>query len=347
MRTDRGFERELDAPPEGRAPAADDGTPALASARESEGAFNAMPALYAGMGYEVTVAGGTLWRSAGRLAIAAEPSGAIHAGDISGIRALLRRRRRLAAIFCTAEPSGKTVPHFALAVEEAAGVAVQRQFAQHVKRAARHGHVRRLTWREWQLQARACDRASLARHGTADAPCLQDDGRRRLAEAAAGDPALVLCGYVTADGAIAAYLLCRIEGGVCQGLFMHWDDALAELRPTHLLYHAARQALLALPGVEVLRIGRQAIPENAGLDRFKRHAGFLPAPCHVGVLVHPFAAPLLERRATAWLLSLIRRRMAPRFPGLAALEVLELAAPTRRALRAAEAARLKAGTPRR
>lgn len=301
--------------------------------------MNALPALYAGMGYEVVVMGGTIWRSAGALALASEPSGAIHAGDVAGIRTLLRQRRRLAAIFCTEHPSGKTVPHFALTAEQSAATVVQRQFAQHVKRAERQGHVRSLTWREWQVKALACDRTSLARHGTADAPCLHEDGRRRLAEAAAADPALVLYGYITHSGAIAAYLLCRIEDGVCQGLFMHWDEALTHLRPTHLLYHEARKAVMALPGIHLLRIGRQAIPENAGLDRFKRHAGFQPAPCHVGVLVHPFAAPLLERRATAWLLGLIRRRMAPRFPGLNALEVLECAAPTRRALRKSAAPR--------
>ncbi len=307
--------------------------------------MNALPALYSGMGYEVVVMGGTLWRSAGALALASEPSGAVYTGDEAGIRAMLRQHRRLAAIFCTAHPSGKTVAHFALSAGQRASV--QRQFAQHVKRAAQQGEVRQLDWREWQLKGLACDRASLARHGTADAPCLHEDGRRRLAEAAAADPALILYGYFTHSGEIAAYLLCRIEDGVCQGLFMHWDDALADLRPTHLLYDGARKALLALPGVEVLRIGRQAIPENAGLDRFKRHAGFAATPCHVGVLVHPLVAPLLERRATAWLLSLIRRSLAPRFPGLNALEVLECAAPTRRAMRAERAIRPSGPPPAR
>lgn len=301
--------------------------------------MTALPALYAGMGYDVVVMDGTLWRSAGALALASEPSGAIHGGGEAGIRAMLLKHQRLAAIFCTAHPSGKTVTHFALTAGQSATAVVQRQFAQHVKRAARQGQVRRLDWDEWQSKALGCDRASLSRHGTADAPCLDAEARRRLAEEAAQDPSLVLYGYVTHQSEVAAYLLCRVADGVCQGLFMHWDDALSELRPTHLLYHEARQALLALPGVDVLRIGRQAIPENAGLDRFKRHAGFEATPCHVGVLVHPFVAPLLERRATAWLLGLIRRSLAPRFPGLNALEVLECAAPTRRALRRARAIR--------
>ncbi len=296
--------------------------------------MNALPALYAGMGYRVVAMDGTLWRSAGRLALTSEPSGAVHRGTEAGIRAMLRRERRLAAIFCTEHPSGRTVPHFSLTAGQSAVATVQRQFAQHVRRAAAHGVVRSLDWAEWDRHALACDRASLARHGTAAAPCLEPDGRRRLAEVAARDSSLVLYGYVTQGGEIAAYLLCRIEAGICQGLFMHWDDARAALRPTHLLYHAARQALLARPDVALLRIGRQAVPANPGLDRFKRHAGFAATPCHVGVLVHPFAAPLIERRATAWLLGLIRRRLAPRFPGLAALEVLECAAPTRAALRA-------------
>lgn len=299
--------------------------------------MNALPELYAGMGYDVVLMGGTLWRSAGALALASEPSGAVHAGEEAGIRAMLRRHRRLAAIFCTEHPSGKTVAHFALTAEQSASVSVQRQFAQHVRRAEGHGEVRRLDWDAWQTRALACDRASLARHGTAAAPCLHEDGRRRLAAVAARDPALILYGFVTGTGEIAAYLLCRIEGGICQGLFVHWDDALADLRPTHLLYSAARKALLALPEVDILRVGRQSIPENPGLDAFKRHAGFQATPCHVGVLVHPLWAPILERTATAWLLGLIRRTLAPRFPGLNALEVLECAAPTRRALRRAQA----------
>ncbi|MBS7538179.1 GNAT family N-acetyltransferase [Ancylobacter lacus] len=294
-----------------------------------------MPALYAGMGYRVVEMDGTIWRSAGRLALVSEPSGAVHRGAVSGIRAMLRRERRLAAIFCTGQPSGKTVAHFSLTASRSAAAVVQRQFAQNLKRAAAHGTVRPLDWREWHALALGCDRASLRRHGTIAAPCLEEEGRRRLAEKAARDPTLVLYGYVTRGGEIAAYLLCRISDGLCQGLFMHWDDALAELRPTHLLYHEARKALLARPDVALLRIGRQALPANPGLDRFKRHAGFETTPCHVGVLVHPLAAPLLESRATAWLLGLVRRRLAPRFPALAALEVLECAAPTRRALRSA------------
>ncbi len=342
MRTDRFFRQA--APPvrsteatrvglESTAVSRASGSLAAVDGSEPPAAIDALPALYAGMGYDVVVCQGTVWRSAGALALAAEPSGAIPRSDEADIRAMLRETRRLAAIFCTAHPTGKTVAHFAVAADQTA--TVQRQFAQHVKRAARQGEVRRLKWHEWHVKALACDRASLGRHGTVNASCLDEEPRRLLAEAAERDPSLVLHGYVTHEGVIAAYLLCRIEDGVCQGLFMHWDDALADFRPTHLLYHEARSALLALPGVDMLRIGRQSIPENDGLDRFKRHAGFAATPCHVGVLVHPFVAPLLERRTTAWLLGLIRRALAPRFPGLAGLEVLECAAPTRRALRKA------------
>lgn len=293
-----------------------------------------LAALYRALGHQVVAGAGVLWRDGGRLALVAEPSGAAPTGGVAEIRGLLRRHRRLAAIFCTDQPSGKSVPLFTATVGFTAGGA-RRQFRQQLRVARRLCTVRPLSWEDWRDMALPCDRAALRRQGRADAPLLHPAGRAGLAATAATAPELSLLGCFAGDR-LAAYLVVRTRGAIRDGLVMHWDDELAAHHPTHLLYAEAVARLIGEPAIRELRIGRQSLPANPGLDRFKRNAGFEERPCHLAVLLHPWVAPLLETRPAAWLLARLRRLLTPVWPGAAALEVIELAAASRRGMAAAE-----------
>lgn len=288
-------------------------------------------AFYQSLGYGVEVCGGVIWRDAGRLALAAEPSGAIPTASIAEIQAMLQRRHRLAAIFCTEAPSGKTVSVF-VADGGSGDSALQRQFRQQVRHARQTCTVRRIGWDEWRDLGLACDRSSLLQHGKAGAPVLHANGRQALTQsAAASDLEIYGC---FAGESLAAYFVCRVADGVCQGIAMHWDEAFVSHHPTHLLYADATRTLLSRDDIREVRIGRQVVPPNPGLDRFKRHAGYRTRPCHVAVVIHPIAAPLLAARTTSRLIASARTMLAPLWPGAAALEVLELAAPSHVALKA-------------
>lgn len=291
-----------------------------------------LTAFFQGLGYRVEQAGGLPWREAGALAWMAEPSGAVPQGGIPETRALLRRTHKLAAIFCTAQPSGKTVPLFTVADKAYGPQSVQRQFWQHVRRGRAVGDVRPLSWEEWREAGLACDLATLGRRGGSaqDHPLLDPIQRRHVAEVAAATPGLEIYGCFAAS-ALVAYLVCWVHHGVGEGLVMHWSDHDSGLRASHLLYYEATCLLLARPDVEQVRIGRQSVPGKHSLDQFKRHAGYREMPCHVGVLIHPWLAPFLENPLSSQLLRWLRHR----WPRLAALEVLELAWPTYRALKAA------------
>lgn len=75
----------------------------------------------------------------------------------------------------------------------------------------------------------------------------------------------------------------------------------------------------------MVTVGRQSLPANHSLARFKRHAGYQAESYSLRIRLHPLLAPLLENRPVSALLNRLRRHLAPRFPQLHNLEVLERA----------------------
>ncbi len=288
-------------------------------------------AIYKAAGYEAWQDLGVVWRTAGRLAITAEPGGAVSDASAAEIRDLLRRRRRLAAIFCTVGPSGNSVPLFHAEGGAQQSGSVKRQFLQQVRKAQARCRITQISPEDWASLALACDRSAFRRQGKAEAPMLRLPERERLAQTALRAPGMEIFGCFAGDKLIA-YFLGLVQAGVCHGLLMHWDEAFAGWHPTQLLYHELMTRQLDRPDIDELRIGRQAIPANEGLDRFKRYAGFASRPSHVAVLVHPRVAPVIETRLMSVALNRLRKWLPPHWPGVAALEVLELAWPSRCAL---------------
>ncbi len=288
-------------------------------------------ALYGAAGYEAWLDLGTVWRTAGRLAITAEPGGALSDAALSEIRDLLRRRRRLAAIFCTKRPSGKSVPLFHAEAGPGQSGSAKRQFLQQVRKAQAGCRITQISPDDWVSLALDCDRSAFRRQGTAEVPMLRMPERESLAQTALCAPGMEIFGCFAGDKLIA-YFLGLVQAQVCHGLLMHWDEAFAAWHPTQLLYHELMTRQLGRPHINELRIGRQSVPPNEGLDRFKRNAGFASRPCHVAVLVHPWVAPVLETRLASLALNRLRKWLLPHWSGAAALEVLELAWPSRCAL---------------
>jgi hypothetical protein len=99
----------------------------------------------------------------------------------------------------------------------------------------------------------------------------------------------------------------------------------ADRHASHLLYFSFAQSALARADVHAACVGRQSIPANEPLARFKRHAGFQPEPCHLRIRLHPLLAPLLENPAALAFVRRVRLALSKKIPPLANLEVIERA----------------------
>lgn len=249
----------------------------------------------------------------------------------SAVRRILTRAGKAAAVYRVSERGETGVPLFTLRDKSYGPGNLQRQFRQQVRAAASTLEARECAWGDWEVAALRCDRDTLSRHGRtprAAHPLLSPQGRARVAVAAAAVPGLRVHACFR-GGEIVAYLVHLTLGEICEGLLAQRCDAPADSpgrHASHLLYFSFARSAMARPEISAVCVGRQSVPPNGPLARFKRHAGFVPEPCHLRIRLHPFLAPLLENRAACALLRMIRNGFAGKFPALTNLEVLERSA---------------------
>jgi hypothetical protein len=290
--------------------------------------LDALGAFYAAWGHRSIVQGGAVWFDGGLFSMMAVPTKVVPDATDADARAILSRSGKLAAVYRVEAPRGTTVPVFMLRDKNYGPSNLQRQFRQHVDRASSSLEAHECSWEEWEIAARRCDRDTLVRHGchrlTLDRLCSAQT-RSQIAAAARAVPGLRIHACFS-GGEIAAYLVHLTFGGMCEGLLAHRVDAAdgSVLRhASHLLYFSFAQAAMARQEVHAVCVGRQSVPANESLARFKRHAGFEPEPCHLRIRLHPVLAPLLENSTAAALLRMIRSGLSRKIPALSNLEVME------------------------
>lgn len=291
----------------------------------------ALRAFYGALGHRTAVAGGAVWFDGGRFSIMSIPTATVPDIGAAQVRGILLRTGKVAAVYRASEPGETTVPLFVLRDKNYDYRNLQRQFRQQVRAAQSSMSARECTWEEWRVGALPCDRDTLSRHHgvvSATHPLLTDEGRARIAAAAASVPGLRVHACFGVKG-IEAYLVHLTIGETCEGLLAQRRSAPRDARErfaSHLLYFAFARAAVARPEISAVCVGRESVPANAPLAQFKRHAGFAPEACHVRVRLHPVFAPLLENRAASAFLRMIRNSFAGKLSGLTNLEVLERSA---------------------
>lgn len=290
----------------------------------------ALRSFYEAWGHQAITMGGTVWFDGGTFSLMSVPS--ILLPDVSehAVRDALVQTRRLAAVFQSVEPEGTSVPLFVLRDKTYGSNHLQRQFRQHVRTASLHLHSRECSWQEWQTAAVDCDRETLARRGKGEAvghPLLTPQGRERIVAAASAVPHLGLHACFFGEH-IVAYLVHITFGSTCEGLMAHRRHAPHESparHASHLLFHSFARTAMARDVVHAVCVGRQSVPANPNLARFKLHAGFTAEPHPLRIRLHPWLAPWFGNPFATPLLRMIRSHGSGIIPALANLEVLERA----------------------
>lgn len=293
--------------------------------------FAELGEFYKAWGHRTVVEGDALWFDGGSFSMMSIPTTHVPRVETSAVRRLLARTGKAAAVYRVSEQGETSVALFMLRDKSYDLDHLQRQFRQKVLAAAPALQVRECSWEEWRIAASRCDRDTLTRHRRAvpvSHPLLLSAGRERIARVAALVPGLRIHACFYGDE-IVAYLAHLTFGDICEGLLAHrweFDRASPARFASHLLYFSFAKTALARPEISSVCVGRQSVPANESLARFKRQAGFLDEPCHLRIRLHPRVAPLVENRAAAAILRKIRSSFAGRIPVLNNLEVLERSA---------------------
>ena len=285
---------------------------------------------YDASGHRALLAGGSIWFNGGAFSMMSIPTTITPVISDSQVRKILFRSGKFAAVYRVEKPEGTTVPVFLLRDKNYGLNHLQRQFRQQVIGASSRMEARECSWEEWRDLALRCDRETFQRRGGMRGahPLLLHAVREQAVGAARSVPGLHIhacfCG-----GEIVAYLVYIIFDGMCEGLLANRVDSIrdsADRHSAHLLYYSFAQSALARPDVQAVSVGRQSVPANEPLGRFKRHAGYLFEPCHLRIRLHPVLAPFLENRVALALLRTIRTNFSKKNPALTNLEVLERSA---------------------
>jgi hypothetical protein len=285
---------------------------------------------YSALGHRTRVAGGCVWFDGGAFSMMSIPTAVIPEISDAEVRKILTRTGKLAGVYRVAKAEGTTVPVFLLRDKNYGLASLQRQFRQQVVSASSRLEARECSLEEWQTLAVRCDRETFRRRmGPAgdSHPLLSPEVRQRAVCAARSVPGLRIHACFS-GGEIVGYLVHLTFGGMCEGLLANRVDSMAgavDRHASHLLYFSFAQSALARTEVQAVCVGRQSIPANEPLGRFKRHAGYLFEPCHLRIHLHPWLAPFLENHVASALMRRIRLRLAGKFPALSNLEVMERA----------------------
>jgi hypothetical protein len=280
--------------------------------------------LFEAQGHKTYSAMGVLWIDAGRLSLISIPSATPVAATREEVDDLLRKSRRAMAIFPTLIATGVSSGAFWMRDREYGMHSLQRQFRQHVRRAARNCCVRPLDWDTLRAKGRKCHLDSLRRCGTTSSQASWD----RFCKVGASIAGLEPWGCFDGED-LLAYVIANSGAGVCEALIMHRSEDALPFRAVHLLFHEFTQAKMRCPEIAAVTLGREWFPPNPSLSQFKRHAGYHTEDIQIAVVLHPFFRILLGNiftRKALRLLRVVTRNYSARFDSL---EALEAAAVTR------------------
>jgi hypothetical protein len=284
--------------------------------------------LFEAQGHKTYSAMGVLWIEAGRLSVISVTSTAPVNATKEEMDRLLRKSRRVMAIFPTSSATGIKSGTFWVRDREYGLHSLQRQFRQHVQRAAKECSVRALDWDTLRSKGRNCYLVSLQRRGAAGSPTASQAGWDRFCEVGASISGLEpwACFY---GGGLLAYLIAHSGGGVCEAFMLHRSEAALSFRAVHLLFYEFTRAMIQRPGINAVTVGREWFPPYPSLSQFKKHAGYHTEEIQLAVVLNPAVRLVLGNAFTRKMLGLLRtvtRNYSARFDSL---EALEAAATTR------------------
>jgi hypothetical protein len=290
--------------------------------------LEALREFYEAWGYRTLSAGGTIWFDGGSFSVMATPTTILPDLNDKEVREVLGKMGRIVAVYGTATNEGTVVPMYTLRDKTYDFKNLQRQFKQQVNKAMQELESRECTWEEWQTLGKRCDQETLQRRGQSlnpNHPLLSDEGRKKIASIAVKIPNLRIhaCFY---QNEIAAYLVHLTFGSICEGLITNRREGAVEPAvkyASHLLYYTFSKEAISRPEVQMVCVGRQSVPPNETLARFKAHAGFSNEPYYLSFRMQKYLAPVFERKLTAKMLQLIRSKLGVKVPALGNLEVIE------------------------
>ena len=290
--------------------------------------LSSLAGFYRAAGRPVELLEGGLWVAETGLSVMAIPGVVGLRPRLEELNAMLRRMRRVAALFAVEPGTGVNVSRFVLRDRSYGLHSLQRQFRQQTRAALGVCEVRPVQWSEMARKGLPAYRDSQLRHGAALGVGSDHSRWTAYCEAASSVDGLEVSGCVTRDGELASYMVTWTHERVCHALQLHWADAFKALHPTHVLYFETARERMGRSGIDVFSLGRQTLPAMTAVDRFKEHAGFQREPCTVAVVLHPWLRWLLVNPGSLGILRAGRRSWGG-VGRLRHLEVLEAAVRTR------------------
>jgi hypothetical protein len=136
-------------------------------------------------GHRTYSAMGALWIDEGRFSLISLPSTTPVTASKEEVNQLLRKSRKLVAIFSTSLATGTPSGTFWVRDRDYGLHRLQRQFRQHVRRATKDCCVHLLDWDTLRAKGRNCEIFSLQRRGAAGRPTMSQTGWDRFCKAGA------------------------------------------------------------------------------------------------------------------------------------------------------------------
>ena len=169
---------------------------------------------------------------------------------------------------------------------------LQRQFRQHVVRALSHESVHEIGFDELFRLGMSANLDTLRRQKRQDRHFSDPALWRRLCDAGKRTRGAGVFASMRSEG-LSAYLVYFIVGDTCHGLFSKSRNQARNAGSNHALYFIYSRTMIRRSEISMITTGPQAIPPDAMIGRFKRHAGYHLEPYHFAVFLRPRVSTLL------------------------------------------------------
>ena len=240
---------------------------------------------------------------------------------------LLKESEALAATFPTPLPTGISSVAYTIQDPDYGLSSVQRQFRPHLKRGAAHCEIRSLSWKELRDDGLEVNRDTARQRNQPNANCANAKCWAEFCDAVRNHEQIEVIGCLV-DGTIAAFIVAWMRENRCDGLLIHHTRKFAKQSPSHAIMHGFARTIISCPEIDLVCVGRDMIPQQASLGRFKRHAGYDRTPIQVGVVIHPIWNRLLTHPWSRVGFRRLRQALGHRINSIENSQVLDAAAST-------------------
>ena len=283
--------------------------------------------LYQALGHRTFERFDRLWINVGRFSLATGPCALNVEATREEMNDLLKESGALAATFATPLPTG--IESVAYTVEDPTYdlSSVKRQFRQHLKRGAPHCEIRPLSWKELRDGGLEINRDTARQRNQPNATCANAKCWAEFCDAVKNHEQIEAIGCLV-DGTLAAFIVAWVRENRADGLMMHHTRKFAKQSPSHAIMHGFARTLISRPKIDFVCVGRDMIPQQASLSRFKRRAGYDLTPIQVVVVIHPSWNRLLTNPWSRVGFRRLRHALGHRINSIEDSQVLDAAAST-------------------